>query len=246
MGLFKRMPVEKSREYSFGTPRQLAAELLGTLFLLAAVVGSGIMAERLAQGNMALALLANSVATGAALVALILAFAPVSGAHFNPAVTVVQTALGFLSIRRAVGYVVAQLVGAFLGVFVAHLMFELPLVSASQHQRHGAGQLAGEFVATLGLLLVIAGCQRAGAQTAAFAVGAFITAGYWFTSSTSFANPAVTLARSATDTFAGIRLVDVPGFLLAQFLAAGVGIVLLGWLRKGERAELPERAGVRT
>jgi glycerol uptake facilitator-like aquaporin len=231
------MSEEKISEYSFGTPRQLMAECLGTLFLLAAVVGSGIMAERLAQGNMALALLANSVATGAALVALILAFAAISGSHFNPAVTIVQAALGNLSMRRAVGYIVAQCGGAFLGVILAHMMFELPLISASQHARHGAGQLTGEFVATVGLLLVIAGCQRFGTQTTAFAVGAFITAGYWFTSSTSFANPAVTLARSATDTFAGIRPVDVPGFLLAQFLGAGAGVILIGWLRKSEREE---------
>lgn len=220
---------------SFGTPRQLAAELLGTLFLLAAVVGSGIMAERLAQGNTALALLANAIATGAALVALILTFAPVSGAHFNPAVTIAQTALGQISIRRCVGYIAAQCVGAFLGVFLAHIMFELPLVSISQHARHGSGQLVGEFLATLGLLLVIAGCQRAGVQTSAFAVGAFITAGYWFTSSTSFANPAVTLARSVSDTFAGIRPAEVPGFLLAQFFACGAAVALIAWLRKGEQ-----------
>jgi glycerol uptake facilitator-like aquaporin len=232
------MSQEKIIEYSFGTPRGLIAECLGTLFLLAAVVGSGIMAERLAQGNMALALLANSVATGAALVALILAFAGISGAHFNPAVTIVQAALGNLSKLRAVGYIVAQCMGAFLGVILAHVMFQLPLVSASQRVRHGPGQLIGEFVATLGLLLVIAGCQRFGAQATAFTVGAFITAGYWFTSSTSFANPAVTLARSATDTFAGIRLADVPGFLLAQFLAAGAAVILIGWLRKGERGEV--------
>jgi len=219
------------------------AECLGTLFLLAAVVGSGIMAERLAQGNMALALLANSMATGAALVALILAFAPISGAHFNPAVTIVQAALGNLSKPRAVGYIVAQCGGALLGVILAHVMFDLPLVSASQHARHGAGQMMGEFAATLGLLLVIADCQRFGAQTTAFAVGAFITAGYWFTSSTSFANPAVTLARSATDTFAGIRLGDVPGFLLAQFLATGVGVILISWLRKSERGEAIVNAG---
>ena len=209
---------------SFGTPRQLVAELLGTLFLLAAVVGSGIMAERLAQGNTALALLANAIATGTALVALILAFASVSGAHFNPVVTVAQAALGQISIRRAAGYIAAQCMGAFLGVFLAHVMFDLPLLSVSQHARHGSGQLVGEFVATLGLLLVIAGCQRAGVQATAFAVGAFITAGYWFTSSTSFANPAVTLARSLTDTFAGIRPADVPGFLLAQLLACGAAI----------------------
>jgi glycerol uptake facilitator-like aquaporin len=237
------MNKEKNTEYAFGAPRELMAECLGTLFLLAAVVGSGIMAERQAQGNMALALLANAVATGAALVALILAFAGISGAHFNPAVSIVQAALGSLPMRRAMGYIMAQCVGAFLGVILAHAMFELPLVSASQHARHGSGQLVGEFVATLGLLLVIAGCQRFGAQTTAFAVGAFITAGYWFTSSTSFANPAVTLARSTTNTFAGIRLADVPGFLLAQLLAAGAGVILIGWLRKGKRGEAIANAG---
>jgi glycerol uptake facilitator-like aquaporin len=234
------MTQQQSEKYSFGTPRQLAAELLGTLFLLAAVVGCGIMAERLAQGNVALALLANAITTGAALVALILTFASASGAHFNPVVTIVQAALGKVSIRQSVGYIAAQCIGAFLGVFLAHLMFELPLVSISQHERHGGGQLVGEFAATLGLLLVIAGCQRAGMQATAIAVGAFITAGYWFTSSTSFANPAVTLARSATNTFAGIRLVDVPGFLLAQLLACGTAIAMIGWLKKGEREELAE------
>jgi len=218
------------------------AELLGTLFLLAAVVGSGIMAERLAQGNPALALLANAIATGAALVALILTFASVSGAHFNPVVTIVQGALGQISIRRGAGYIGAQCIGAFMGVFLAHVMFQLPLVSISQHARHGSGQWVGEFVSTLGLLLVIAGCQRAGVQATALAVGAFITAGYWFTSSTSFANPAVTLARSVTDTFAGIRPADVPGFLLAQLLGCGAAVALIAWLKRGEREGLAENA----
>lgn len=198
------------------------AEFLGTAFLLAAVVGSGIMAERLAGGNVALALLANSLATGAALVALILAFASVSGAHFNPAVTIAGAMTGETLWRDVPGYLLAQIAGAFAGVAAAHLMFGLPIFFSSHHPRNGGPLLWSEFVATFGLLLVIWGCKRTLASAVPFAVGAFITAAYWFTSSTSFANPAVTLARAASDTFAGIRPADAPGFVAAQVAAAVV------------------------
>lgn len=211
-------------------PRALVSETLGTAFLLAAVVGSGIMGERLAAGNSAVALLANSLATGAALVALILAFGPVSGAHFNPAVTVADAALGGLPWRRVPGYLLAQVLGAFVGVAAANLMFDLPAFQASQHSRSGAGQWLGEFVATFGLLAVIWGCSRKRTSATPFAVAAYITAAYWFTSSTSFANPAVTLARSATGTFAGIRLADVPAFILCQAAGAAAATLLFKWL----------------
>jgi glycerol uptake facilitator-like aquaporin len=173
------------------------------------------MGERLANGNMAIALLANTVATGAALVALILAFGPISGAHFNPAVTLADDSQGGLPGREVPGYVLAQTIGAFVGVACAHLMFALPLFSASRRVRSGASQVFSEFIATFGLLAVIWGCARLRSTAVPFAVGAYITAAYWFTASTSFANPAVTLARCATDTFAGIRPDDVLGFILA-------------------------------
>ncbi len=210
--------------------RRLTAEAIGSALLLAAVVGSGIMGERLAGGNAAIALLANTIATGAALVALILAFGPVSGAHFNPAVTAAEAFQGNLSRRDAALYVVAQIAGAFAGVAAAHLMFDEPLFSASEHARHGGGQLLSELVATFGLLAVIQGCGKSTPQAVPFAVGAYITAAYWFTASTSFANPAVTLARAATDTFAGIRPADVPGFLAAQALGAAAATLLFHWL----------------
>src|SRR6202162_4600010 len=198
--------------------RRLAAEFLGTGFLVAAVVGSGIMGERLSGGNVAIALLANTIATGAALVALILTFGPISGAHFNPAVTLADASQGVLAWREVPGYLVAQIIGAFAGVAAAHLMFGEPLFFASRHVRSGSAQLFSEFVATFGLLSVIWGCARLRSSAAPFAVGAYITAAYWFTASTSFANPAVTLARSACDTFAGIRPADVPGVLVGQAL----------------------------
>jgi glycerol uptake facilitator-like aquaporin/protein-tyrosine-phosphatase len=198
--------------------------------LLAAIVGSGIMGERLAGGNAALALLANTIATGAALVALILTFGPISGAHFNPAVTLADATQGGLPWREVPAYVVAQIGGAFVGVATAHLMFAEALFTASQHGRHGLPQAFSEFVATFGLLSVIWGCSRVHSTAVAFAVGAYITAAYWFTASTSFANPAVTLARAATDTFAGIRPDDVPAFISAQFAGAGLATVLFRWL----------------
>jgi len=209
--------------------RRAASEMLGTAFLLIAVVGSGIMGERLSGGNVALALLANSLATGAALVALILAFAPVSGAHFNPAVTLAQAMQGGIGWREVPAYLIAQIFGAFAGVATAHAMFSLPLFSVSHHARSGPALLWSEFVATFGLLAVIWGCARSRPSVVAFAVGAYIAGAYWFTASTSFANPAVTLARAASDTFAGIRPADAPAFVVVQ-IAAALAAGSLRWL----------------
>jgi glycerol uptake facilitator-like aquaporin len=211
-------------------PKRLAAEAIGTAFLLAAVVGSGIMGERLAGGNVAIALLANTLATGAALVALILAFGPISGAHFNPAVTLADAWQGGLSWREVPGYVFAQITGAFVGVACADLMFALPLFSISRHARSGPSQVFSEFIATFGLLAVIWGCVRLRSTAVPFAVGAYITAAYWFTASTSFANPAVTMARCVTDTFAGIRPADALGFIVAQLLGAAAATMIFRWL----------------
>jgi glycerol uptake facilitator-like aquaporin len=208
----------------------VVAEFTGTLFLLAAVVGSGIMGERLAGGNVAIALLANTLATGAALVAIILAFGPISGAHLNPAVTLADAWLGGIRWRETPAYILAQLAGAFAGVAAAHLMFGLSLFAASTHARSGSAQIFSEFVATFGLLAVIWGCVRTRPTAVPFAVGAYITAAYWFTASTSFANPAVTLARSATNTFSGIRSVDVAGFIAAQLAGAFAATLLFRWL----------------
>jgi glycerol uptake facilitator-like aquaporin len=210
--------------------RRATAEGVGTAMLLAAVVGSGIMGERLAGGNVAIALLANTVATGAALVALILTFGPVSGAHLNPAVTIADASLGGIAWREVPVYVTAQIIGAFAGVGAADLMFGLPVYFASRHQRSGPAQLFSEFIATFGLLAVIWGCSRRRSAAVPFAVGAYITAAYWFTASTSFANPAVTIARAASDTFAGIRPIDVPGFILAQLIGAMAATWLFHWL----------------
>ena len=209
--------------------RRLASEAVGTALLLACVVGSGIMGEQLAGGNVAIALLANTVATGAVLVALILAFGSIS-AHFNPAVTLVEAWRGTTAWSEVPAYVAAEFVAAILGVVVAHLMFELPIVSLSQHTRSGPAQMLSEFVATFGLLAVIWGCGRQRASAVPFAVGGWITAGYWFTASTSFANPAVTLARAASDSFSGIRPTDVPGFVIAQLGGATVATMLFRWL----------------
>jgi glycerol uptake facilitator-like aquaporin len=210
--------------------RRATAEGVGTAMLLAAVVGSGIMGERLAGGNVAIALLANTVATGAALVALILTFGPVSGAHLNPAVTIADATLGGIAWREVPVYVAAQIGGAFAGVATADLMFGLPIFFASRHERSGPAQLFSEFIATFGLLAVIWGCSRRRSSAVPFAVGAYITAAYWFTASTSFANPAVTIARAATDTFAGIRPADVPGFIVAQMIGAMTATWLFHWL----------------
>ncbi len=210
--------------------RKLTAEALGTAFLLAVVIGSGIMAERLAGGNVAIALLANTIATGAGLIALILTFGPISGAHFNPAVTLADAWQGGLAWREVPAYLVAQVLGAYAGVAAAHGMFDLPLFFASQHERAGLPQLWSEFVATFGLLAVIWGTVKSRPSVTPFVVGAYITAAYWFTASTSFANPAVTLARAASDTFAGIRPVDAPGFIVAQLLGAFAATALFKWL----------------
>jgi glycerol uptake facilitator-like aquaporin len=221
-----------------GLLRRAVAEGCATALLLVAVVGSGIMAERLAGGNVALALLANSVATGGALVALILAFGPVSGAHLNPAVTLADASQGGLPWREAPAYVLAQVAGAFAGVAIAHGMFELPVFTASVHARAGTAQVLSEAVATFGLLSVIWGSARARPGVVAFAVAAYVTGAYWFTASTAFANPAVTLARAATDTFAGIRPADVPGFLLGQAIGASAATALFRWLAPRQVAEV--------
>ena len=214
----------------FSLQARMTAEFVGTAFLLAAVVGSGIMGERLSNGNLGIALLANSLATGAALIALILTFGPISGAHFNPAVTVAEASRRGIPWHDVPMYLAAQMVGAYLGVACAHLMFGLPSFSASRHARSGSAQMFSEFIATFGLVSVIWGCSRLRSSTLPFAVGAYITAAYWFTASTSFANPAVAMARAATDTFSGIRPVDVPGFLVAQFLGAIGATALFRWL----------------
>lgn len=210
--------------------RRSVSEFFGTGFLVAAVVGSGIMGERLAAGNVAIALLANTIATGAVLVALILTFGPISGAHFNPAVTFVDAIENGVSWKDAACYVPAQCLGGIGGAVAAHVMFRLPLISISHHARAGSAQVFSEFVATFGLLSVIWGCSRHRSEIVAFAVGAYITAAYWFTASTSFANPAVTIARSLSDTFAGIRPSDVPWFIVAQFLGAVAATILFRWL----------------
>lgn len=210
--------------------RRLVAEGLGTALLLAVVVGSGIMAERLAGGNVAIALLANAIATGAGLVALILMFGTISGAHFNPAVTLSEAWQKNVPAREVLPYIAVQVAGAFAGVAAAHGMFGEALFFASGHVRTGPSQWWSEFVATFGLIGVIIGCSRSRPAVTPFAVAAYITAAYWFTASTSFANPAVTLARSASDTFAGIRPADAPGFILAQLAGALVATLVFCWL----------------
>jgi len=220
--------------------RRLVAEWLGTALLLATVVGSGIMAERLCGGNVGLALLANAIATGGGLIALILTFGGVSGAHFNPAVSLAAVLRRELSGCEAGLYMLAQIVGAFCGVAAAHGMFGEPLFFASQHIRTGPSQWWSEFVATFGLLAVIFGCSRHRPGAVPYAVASYIVGAYWFTASTSFANPAVTLARAATDTFAGIRPSDAPGFIAAQLIGAVVATGLFGWLLK-DQALAPDR-----
>jgi len=204
-----------------------AFELIATCFLLIAVVGSGIMAQRLCGGNVGLALLANAIATGGALAALILAFGPRSGAHMNPAVTLAAALTGGMRWRDVPGYVAAQVVGAVLGVWLAHVMFNLPVLQLATHVRTGTGQWVAEAIATFGLLATIWGCRAHPAPITAFAVAAYITGAYWFTSSTSFANPAVTLARSLSDTFAGIRPADAPAFIIAQLAGLLLALPLL-------------------
>jgi glycerol uptake facilitator-like aquaporin len=210
--------------------RRVFSEWLGTAFLLAAVVGSGIMAERLAGGNVALALLCNTIPTGAMLVVLILIFAPLSGAHFNPAVSLAFAWRGELPWSVAAGYIAAQIAGAIAGVWAAHLMFELPVWQFSITARTGQGQWMAEAIATFGLLLTIFGCAARTPAAVPYAVGLYITSAYWFTASTSFANPAVTIARSLSGTFAGIAPSGVMGFVAAQLAGMGVAILVGRWL----------------
>lgn len=224
--------------------RRLAAEAVGTAFLLAVVVGSGIMSERLAGGNAAIALLANSIATGCGLWVLIALFGPISGAHFNPAVTLAFATSGEFAWRDVLPYIVTQVVTAYAGVAAAHLMFELPLFTASEHVRTGPSQWWSEIVATCGLMLTIWLGLRVRPQWAAGLVAVYITGAYWFTASTSFANPAVTMARSATNTFAGIRPADAPGFVLAEFAGAFLATVLARWLYRIPRREPANPEGV--
>jgi glycerol uptake facilitator-like aquaporin len=216
--------------------RRIVAEFVGTLFLLAAVVGSGIMGERLAAGNIALALLANSIATGAALVAIILAFGPISGSHLNPAVTLADAWRGGIAWRDVPGYILAQITGAIAGVAIANRMFGLPLFTISTHIRTGNAQCLSEFIATFGLFAVIWGCVRHRPSAVPYAVGAYITAAYWFTASTSFANPAVTIARCLTNTFAGIRPQDAAPFIAAQLAGALAATLLFRWIAPEQTA----------
>jgi glycerol uptake facilitator-like aquaporin len=214
----------------FDLTRRLAAEALGTFFLVMAVVGSGIMAEKLAGGNEALALLCNTLATAAALVVIITIFISISGAHFNPAVSLVMFLRGAIARGPALAYMAAQIVGGCLGAVAAHLMFGLEPVQLSGTARNGFGQWLGEFIATFGLIATILGCVRFRPEAIPAAVGLYIGSAYWFTSSTSFANPAVTIARALSDTFAGISPADVPGFLVAEFAGALAAAYLFGWL----------------
>ncbi|HUQ50338.1 MAG TPA: MIP/aquaporin family protein [Terriglobales bacterium] len=218
-------------------PRQLAAEFMGTGFLVMAVVGSGIMAERLSSGNVALALLANTIATGAALVCLILTFGPISGAHFNPAVSVSDAIEGGIDWKTAFRYSVVQSAGGIAGAALANLMFQLPVISISRHSRSGSAQFLAEVIATFGLMSVIWGCSRMRSTVVPFAVAAYIVSAYWFTASTSFANPAVTIARAFSDTFAGIRPQDVLLFVPAQMLGAVMATLLFRWLLPALPAE---------
>jgi len=217
-------------------PRRLVAELFGTALLLAVVVGSGIMGERLAAGNGAIALLGNTIATGAGLIVLIHIFGPVSGAHFNPAVTLAFAMRGETDRRSAMAYVTAQLAGAVLGVWLAHVMFAEPILQVSTKLRAGPAQGISEFVATFGLIGTIFGTQRSRPEFTPVAVGLYITAAYWFTASTSFANPAVTIARSLSDSFAGIAPVSAPLFIAGQLLGAAAGVGFFAWLFREEHS----------
>ncbi|MFT5218940.1 MAG: glycerol uptake facilitator-like aquaporin [Gammaproteobacteria bacterium] len=210
--------------------KRLVAEAVGTMLLVATVVGSGIMGERLAGGNDALALLGNTIPTGAILVVLILIFGPVSGAHFNPAVSFAFLLRRQIDLKTACAYWPVQIIGGLLGTVIAHHMFELPLIEASTHARQGLSQWSAEIVATFGLVITIFGCIRHKPEAVPYAVGLFITAGYWFTASTSFANPAVTLARSLTDTFSGIAPADAPGFIIAQLIGATLATGFATWM----------------
>ena len=228
-------PVDRPRQ-PVDIGRRLVAEGIGTALLVAVVVGSGIMGEQLADGNDAIALLGNTLATGAALVVLILVFGPLSGAHFNPVVSLSFALQGELRWPDVVAYLPVQVAGAIGGTLLAHLMFDQPLLQVSAHVRTGIGVWVGEIVASFALLATIIGCLRNAPQAVPYAVGLVITAGYWFTSSTSFANPAVTIARSLTDTFSGIRPLDIPGFVVAQIVGALAATVLLRWLWSAKRS----------
>ena len=219
---------------TFAFSRRLAAEFIGTAFLLATVVGSGIMGENLAGGNVAIALLGNTIATGAILVVLILVFGSISGAHFNPAVTLAFLLQGTISPGAALAYVVTQIGAAICGTIAAHIMFAEPILMISTNVRTGLGQYFAEFVATFGLVATILGCLRFRPEAVPYAVGLFITAGYWFTASTSFANPAVTIARTLTDTFSGIAPADAPAFIAAQLIGGVVGTIVFAWLSRAE------------
>ena len=214
----------------FDLPRRLAAETLGTALLLATVVGSGIMAENLAGGNVAIALLGNTIPTGAILVVLITIFGPVSGAHFNPAVTLSFLIRREITVSAAIAYVAVQIIGGIIGTWSAHLMFAQEIFQLSSHVRTGGAQWFSEGVATFGLVATILGTLRWRPEAVAYMVGLYITAAYWFTASTSFANPAVTIARSLTDTFSGIYPAHAPGFILAQLVGAVVATLTIGWL----------------
>jgi glycerol uptake facilitator-like aquaporin len=226
--------MSENRQSNRSERRAVVAEFVGSAMLLATVVGSGIMGERLAGGNVAIALLANAVATGAVLVALIATFGPTSGAHFNPLVTLAEWALGRCDARRVLLFLPAQIAGALAGVLVAHVMFDLPLWQASSHVRTGMPQWWSEAVAAFGLLTVILEVAGSRPDFVGTAVGCYITAAYWFTASTSFANPAVTIARSLTDTFSGIRPVDAPGFIASQFVGAALALMLFKWTQETE------------
>jgi glycerol uptake facilitator-like aquaporin len=221
----------------FGITRRIAAEFIGTALLVATVVGSGIMAESLAGGNAAIALLGNTLATGAILVVLIAVLGPISGAHFNPAVSLIFLLARELRSGEFVLYIAVQIVGGIAGTLLAHLMFDLPLLQLSQHARHGPGQIVSEIVATFGLLTTVLGCRRARPDLIPMAVALYVVAGYWFTASTCFANPAVAIARSLTDTFSGIRPIDAPWFILAELAGALIAAAVFHWLlREKEKA----------
>ncbi|UOR16326.1 aquaporin [Qipengyuania aquimaris] len=222
---------------TYSLPRRLTAEAIGSFFLFAGVIGSGVMAEALAQGNDALALLANTVATGAILFVLIAMLGPISGAHFNPAVTLAFALRREIEIRPALAFVLVQVAAGVIGAFAVHLMFDMPILQFSTKARAGLGQWTGEFVATFGLVLTILVLLRTRVEAIPMAVALYITSAYWFTSSTSFANPAITLVRSLSDSFAGIAPADVPGFVLAQIAGAIAATALAGWLVKSGKQE---------
>ena len=217
--------------------KRLLAELIGTFFLLATVVGSGIMAETLAGGNVAIALLGNTIATGAILVVLILVFGTLSGAHFNPAVTLVFLIRKEIRPSDAIAYIAVQIFAGLLGVIAAHVMFDQPVIQLSNTLRTGSGQLVAEAIATFGLIMTILGCIRFRAEAVPYAVGLYITAGYWFTASTSFANPAVTIARAFSDTFSGIYLPHVPAFVAAQITGALLATMIMGYLTNDQEED---------